>query len=159
NIKNCELGAGKRKFEQGRQEALEKEQELLERLKSLPDGEQKTGETKRMISLIRNFSGYREYPKYGIVSRYFVYKQGLLKEAEQLVQAGVIPEKEDIYYLIFAELREVVRTHELDDSIIRQQKEAYQLYEKLTPPRVMTSDGEIITGAYKRENLPAGAIA
>lgn len=159
NIKNFEPGAGKRKVEQGRQEALKKEQELLERLKSLPDGEQKAGETKRMIGLIRNFSGYREYPKYGIVSRYFVYKQALLKEAEQLVRAGVIPEKEDIYYLSFEELREVVRTHQLDDPIIRQRKEAYQICEKLTPPRVMTSDGEIITGAYKRENLPAGAIA
>lgn len=29
---------------------------------------------------------------------------------------------------------------------------------KLTPPRVMTSDGEIIIGKYKRENIPAGAI-
>jgi len=159
NVKNFEPGAGKRKFEEGRQEALKKEQELLDRLKSLPDGEQRAGETKRMISLIRNFSGYREYPKYSIVSRYFVYKQALLKEAEKLVEAGVIAEKEDIYYLSFEELREVARTHQLDDAIIRQRKEAHQLYGKLTPPRVMTSDGEIITGAYKRENLPAGAIA
>jgi rifampicin phosphotransferase len=78
NVKKFEPGAGKRKFEQGRREALKKEQELLERLKSLPDGEQKAGETKRMIGLIRNFSGYREYPKYGIVSRYFVYKQAIV---------------------------------------------------------------------------------
>jgi len=28
-----------------------------------------------MNSLVRNFSGNREYPKYAIVSRYFVYKQ------------------------------------------------------------------------------------
>jgi phosphoenolpyruvate synthase/pyruvate phosphate dikinase len=158
NIKNFEPGAAKRKFEQGRQEALKKEQELLERLKSLPDGEEKAEETRRMIGLIRNFSGYREYPKYGLVSRYFVYKQALLKEAERLVQAGVIPEKEDIYFLSFEELREAVRTHQLDCRIIRERKEAFQLYEKVSPPRVMTSDGEIITGAYKRENLPAGAI-
>ncbi|WP_026736203.1 hypothetical protein [Fischerella sp. PCC 9605] len=32
------------------------------------------------------------------------------------------------------------------------------IYEKLTPPRVITSDGEIIAGEYKRENLPAGSI-
>ena len=87
NIKNFEPNASNRKFEQGRQEALKKEQELLDRLKQLPDGEQKAKETKRMIDLIRNFIGYREYPKYGMVSRYFVYKQALLKEAEQLVQA------------------------------------------------------------------------
>lgn len=158
HIKNFEPNAGKRKFEQGRRVALEKEQELIDRLKQLPDGEQKAKETKRMIDLIRNFIGYREYPKYGIVSRYFVYKQALLKEAEQLVQAGVIHEKEDIYYLTFEELHEAARTQKIDDQIISKRKDEYKLYEKLTPPRVITSDGEIITGAYKRENLPANAI-
>src|SRR4030095_11548685 len=49
HIKNFEPGAGNRKFEQGRQEALKKEHELLDRLKRLPDGEQKAKETKRMI--------------------------------------------------------------------------------------------------------------
>jgi rifampicin phosphotransferase len=159
NIKNFEPNAGKRKFEQGRADALKKEQELLERLKQLPDGEQKAKETKRMIDLIRNFSGYREYPKYGMISRYFVYKQALLKEAVGLVQAGVIHEKEDIYYLTFEELREVVRTNKIDHRIISKRKDEYKLYEKLTPPRVITSDGEIIAGRYKRENIPAEAIA
>lgn len=158
NIKNFEPNASNRKFEQGLHEALQKEQELLDRLKQLPDGEQKAKETKRMIDLIRNFIGYREYPKYGMISRYFVYKQALLKEAEQLVQTGVIHEKEDIYYLTFEELHEVVRTNKLDDQIIRKRKDDYKLYERLTPPRVITSDGEIIVGEYKRENLPANAI-
>jgi pyruvate,water dikinase len=158
NIKNLEPNAGNRKFEQGRQEALKKEEELSDRLRQLPDGEQKAQETKRMISLLRNFIGYREYPKYGIVNRYFVYKQALLKEAEQLVQANVIHEKEDIYYLTFEELREVVRTNKLDYQIISKRKDEYKLYEKLTPPRVITSDGEIIAGEYKRENLPTEAI-
>ncbi|WP_350253801.1 phosphoenolpyruvate synthase [Bacillus halotolerans] len=158
NIKNFEPNASHRKFEQGRQEALKKEQELLDRLKQLPDGEQKAKETKRMIDIIRNFIGYREYPKYGMVHRYFVYKQALLKEAEQLVKVGVIHEKEDIYYLTFEELHEVVRTNKLDYQIISKRKDEYTLYEKLSPPRVITSDGEIMTGEYKRENLPAGAI-
>ncbi|PHM07648.1 phosphoenolpyruvate synthase [Nostoc sp. 'Peltigera malacea cyanobiont' DB3992] len=158
NIKNFEPGESERKFEQGQRSALKKEQELLERLKQLPDGEQKAEETKRMINLIRNFIGYREYPKYGIVNRYFVYKKALLKEAEQLVQAGVIHEKEDIYYLTFEELREVIATNKLDYQIISKRKDEYKLFEKLTPPRVITSDGEIITGEYKRENLPAEAI-
>ncbi|MGD2434101.1 phosphoenolpyruvate synthase [Bacillus velezensis] len=159
NLKNFEPNASQRKFEQGRQEALKKEQELLDRLKQLPDGEQKAKETKRMIRIIRNFSGFREYPKYGMISRYFVYKQALLKEAEQLAEAGVIHEKEDIYYLTFEELQEVVRTHKLDYQIISTRKGEYKVYEKLSPPRVITSDGEIVTGEYKRENLPAGAIA
>jgi pyruvate,water dikinase len=158
NIRNFEPNAGERKFEQGRQEAFKKEQELLKRLKLLPGGEQKAKEAKRVIDLIRNFIGYREYPKYGIVNRYALYKKALLKEAEQLVQANVIHEKEDIYYLTFEELREVVRTNELDCQIISKRKDEHKLFEILTPPRIITSDGEIIAGQYKREHLPAEAL-
>ncbi|MTK63674.1 MAG: phosphoenolpyruvate synthase [Methanobacterium sp.] len=159
NIRNFEPKESKRKFDQGLQEALKKEQDLLDRLKQLPDGKQKSKETKGMIDLIRNFIGYREYPKYGMVSRYFVYKKALMNEAEKLVQEGVIHAKEDIYYLTFEELREVVRTNKLGYQIVSIRKEEHKLYEKLTPPRVITSDGETLSGEYKRENLPAGAIA
>ncbi len=75
NIKNFAPGAAERRFEQGRQEAWKKEQELLERLRALPDGERKAEEAKRMIDRVRTFTGYREYPKYGMVSRCFVRRK------------------------------------------------------------------------------------
>ena len=159
NIKNFEPGAGERRFEQGRREAQEKEQELLERLRTLPDGERKADETKRMIDRVRTFIGYREYPKYFIVSRYFAYKQALLEEAERLVQAHVLREREDIFYLTFQELHDVVRANRVDDQLISQRKDAFRSYQALTPPRVLTSDGEIFAGAYRRDDVPAGALA
>ena len=159
NIKNFERGAGKRRFEQGRQEALEKENELVERLMQLPDGDRKANETRQMINVVRTFAGYREYPKYNIISHYFVCKQALMNEAAQLVQAGIIQAIEDIYYLTFEEFREVVRTKTADYQLINKRKYEHTLNEKLTPPRVITSDGEIITGKYKQENLPLKAIA
>jgi phosphoenolpyruvate synthase/pyruvate phosphate dikinase len=158
NIKNFEPGAGKRRFEQGRQEAWEKEQELLERLRALSHGERRAEEAKPMIDRVRTFIGYREYPKYGMVSRYFVYKQALLEEAERLVQAHVLHEKEDIFYLRFQELHDVVRTNQVADQLIHERKDAFKSYEALTPPRVLTSDGEGIAGAYRRDDLPAGAL-
>ena len=158
NIKNFEPGAGERRFEQGRREAWKKEQELLERLRALPDGERKAEETKGMIDRVRTFIGYREYPKYTMVSRYFVYKQALLEEAGRLVRAHVLCEKEDIFYLTFQELHDVVRTNQVDDQLIRQRKDAFRSHLALTPPRVLTSDGEVIAGAYRRDDLPAGAL-
>ena len=68
-----------------------------------------------MIDRVRTFIGYREYPKYGMVSRYFLYKQALLDEAERLVQADVLRSEEDIFFLTFQELHEVVRTNQVDD--------------------------------------------
>jgi len=158
NIKNFEPGAGKRRFEQGRQEARTKEQELLERLRALPDGEQKAEETKRMIDRVRTFIGYREYPKYGMVSRYFVYKQALLEEAVRLVLSHVLRAKEDIFYLTLQELHDVVRTNDADDQLIAQRKDAFRWYQALTPPRVLTSDGEVIAGAYRRDDVPTEAL-
>ena len=158
NVKLFEPGAGTRRFEQGRQQAAQKEQEVLERLRALPDGEQKADEAKRMIDRVRTFIGYREYPKYAIVSRYFVYKQALLEEAERLVHAHALAEEEDIFYLTFQELHEVARTNQVDDQLLRRRRDAFRSYEALTPPRVLTSDGEAVAGAYRRDDVPAGAL-
>jgi rifampicin phosphotransferase len=158
HIENFEPGAAERRFEEGRQEARKKEEELLERLRVLPDGEQKADETRRMIDRVRTFAGYREYPKYRMVSRYFIYKQALLEEAERLVQAHVLREKKDIFYLTFEELQEVVRTNHVDDNLIRERKDEFKSYQALTPPRVLTSDGEVVSGSYQRDDLPDGAL-
>ena len=111
-----------------------------------------------MIDRVRTFIGYREYPKYGMVSRYFVYKQALMEEAERLVQARVLREKEDVFYLTFAELHDVVRTSWVDDELIGRRKDAFRSYQALTPPRVLTSDGEVVAGAYRRLDAPAGTL-
>jgi pyruvate,water dikinase len=111
-----------------------------------------------MIDRVRTFTGYREYPKYGMVRRYFLYRQALLKEAERLVQAHVLREKEDIFYLTFPELHDVARTNHVDDQLIRRRKDAFRWYQALTPPRVLTSDGEVVAGAYRRDDVPAGAL-
>jgi rifampicin phosphotransferase len=158
NIKNFEPGAGERRFEQGRQNAWKKEQELLTRLRALPDGEGMAAEARRLIDRIRTFAGYREYPKYYMISRYFVYKQALLNEAGRLVQARVLREREDIFYLRLQELHDVVRTNQADDQLIRQRKDAFRSYQVLTPPRVLTSDGEAVAGTYRRVDVPAGAL-
>ena len=159
NVRNFEPGAHKRLFEQGRQQAREKEQQLLGRLRAEPDGEQKAAETKRMIDRVRTFSGYREYPKYHMVSRYFIYKQALMEEVGRLVEAGVLADREDIFYLTFAELAEAESAKRVDDRLLRERKEAFESYRALTPPRVLTSDGEVITATYRHEDLPPGALA
>jgi pyruvate,water dikinase len=158
NVENFEPGASVRRFDQGRQEARAKEHELQERLRRLPDGERKAEETKAMIDRLRTFIGYREHPKYGMVSRYFVYKQALLGEAARLVRAGVLREPEDSFFLTFQELHDVVRTNQVDPELIRRREDEFPSYQALTPPRVLTSDGEVITGRYRRDDVPAGAL-
>ncbi|MET9211448.1 MULTISPECIES: rifamycin-inactivating phosphotransferase [unclassified Nocardia] len=158
NIKNFGPGAGKQRFDDGLRDAEQAKHRLLDRVRALPDGAAKATETAAMIDRLRTYSGYREYPKYGMVSRYFVYKQALLREADRLVRDGVLRDPEDIYYLRFDELGEVVRTQQADAELIDERKDAFRSYRTLTPPRVLTSDGEALTGAYRRADLPPGAL-
>lgn len=158
NVDNFEPGAGRRLFEQGQHGAAQAERDLLDRVRALPDGEEKAAETKRMIDRLRTFIGYREYPKFGMVCRYFVYKQAILAEADRLVRDGVLADREDAFHLRFQELHEVVRTGRADADLIRRRREDQAVFRTLTPPRVLTSDGEAVAGAYRRDDLPTGAL-
>ncbi|MFG2340454.1 rifamycin-inactivating phosphotransferase [Streptomyces yangpuensis] len=159
NVRNFEPGAAERRFELGRQRARQKEQDVLARLRAQADGDRKADETKRMIDRVRTFIGYREYPKYDIVSRYSLYKQALMGEAERLVRAGVLTEREDVFHLTFQEFHDVVRSNRtFDPQLVRQREEAFRAHHALTPPRVLTSDGEALTGTYRRDDVPPGAL-
>ena len=46
----------------------------------------------------------------------------------------------------------------MDEPLIRERKEAFQSYQALTPPRVLTSDGEAVVGRYRRDDVPVGAL-
>ncbi|MFC8042891.1 rifamycin-inactivating phosphotransferase [Nocardia sp. NPDC057353] len=158
NVAAFEPGAAARQFADGLREAEQAKQRILRELRALPDGAAKAAATERMIDRVRAFSGYREYPKYGMVCRYSVYRQALRREAERLVAAGVLHAADDIHYLRFDELREVAATHRADPELIAARRAAFRAHEALTPPRVLTSDGEVVTGAYRRTDLPADAL-
>lgn len=157
-IKTAAPGEGRAIAAQRRADARAATQAIVERLRALPDGAARAADTERMIALVHAFMGYREYPKYHLVARLFVYKQALLREADALVRAHVIDRRDDIYYLAFQELHEAVRAQHVDRALVAARRAEHRTFEKLAPPRVITSDGELVTGAYKRSDLPAGAL-
>ncbi|MGI2328939.1 phosphoenolpyruvate synthase [Planococcus sp. YIM B11945] len=159
NIHNFRPGARLEKLEKGRKEAKQKERDLLKQLEQLPQGKKKAKKTQKQISLLRNFIGYREYPKFAFIQRFFFYKKALMKEAAILEQKHVLEKKEDVFYLSFDEFRKAVRTGRVNAATIQKRKVEYAYYEKLAPPRVMTSEGEVFSGQFIVENLPDGALA
>ena len=159
NVRNFEARAAELRFAQGLEAARKKEASLLTRLLALPDGDRKAQETNSMIDRLRTFAGYREYPKYFLVERYFAYKRALLREAVRLVASNVLHDSEDVFFLTFQDLHDAVCTNMVDYDLIRARSDAFETYRRLAPPRVLTSDGEMLNGAYRRDDLPAGALA
>lgn len=152
NVDHAAAGEARRRFDRGRQEARDKERDVLGRLRRLPDGESKAAQTARVIAVLRTSLGFREYPKFGIVSRYAEYRDALFAAARRLVAA------DDVVHLQFDELEAAVRTGHVDSTLIDRRRREFAAAQVSSPPRVLTSEGEAITGSYRRTGVPAGAL-
>ncbi|WP_228489093.1 PEP-utilizing enzyme [Raineyella fluvialis] len=86
-------------------------------------------------------------------------KQALLTEAHDLVEKGVLARPDDAYFLTFEEFRAAVRTSQVDRDLIARRRAEVDAWSRLTPPRVITSDGEVPPATYGTGGGPAGALA
>ena len=143
---------------------LAESQAVIDELKAAGEkkwGERKTAKLLRQISVYRNYIALRDHPKYYWIRRYWLYKQALGRIAANLVASRLLTQPDDIDYLSIEELQNVLdgeNDRYLRDKI-RQRRIDYEHYAILTPPRVMFSDGEVVTGHYADKDLPAGALA
>jgi pyruvate,water dikinase len=158
-IRNLQPNARAARVERSRREAGKMKNDLVDRFERLPGGRRKVRKTLKMISRLQNFSGYREYPKYLMMRHYWILKQAMLTEASKLAERGVIQRPDDVYYLSFEEFREAIRTGQVDPDLVAQRSDEFEAWARLTPPRVITSDGEVLDGAYEDDRVPAGALA
>jgi pyruvate,water dikinase len=152
-------GEARRRFEAGRARALAAERDVLRRLRACPGGADKAAQTKDAIDRLRAFIGYREYPKYGWMCRFDLYRQALLREAARLARSHILDRPDDIFFLRFDELRDVVRSGRADRALVAARRAAFAVHERLVPPRVLTSDGEGLFGTLEPPGLPADALA
>ena len=81
-----------------------------------------------------------------------------MREVDKLVDAGILKESKDAFYLSIDELLDVVKSGDVNQSMIAERKEAYRSYETLPPPRIIFSDGEVPLVSYSTD-IPSGALA
>lgn len=158
NLDRFAPGEATRRFDAGLVRARAAERDVLLRLATLDDGSAKVEAARAAIDRMRAFIGYREYPKYAWVCRLDVYRRALLEEAERLVERSVIERADDIFYLRFDELGDMIAAQVADWGLIAERRAEFAVYEHLTPPRVLTSDGEALFGSFGREVEGTGVI-
>jgi pyruvate,water dikinase len=160
HIKSNAPGEHRNRFRQGRKDAQEAVQKLLERIINTPAGSLKARLMSRLFSIYRNSTGLREFPKYTIIRFFDIYRQAILAEARTLHQRGVLEREEDVFYLYLDELVALLENRFSEDPmrLIESRKRACEQYQKMTPPRVMTSEGEVITGVRSDVEAPKGAL-
>ncbi|MCB9780810.1 MAG: phosphoenolpyruvate synthase [Alphaproteobacteria bacterium] len=158
HVQHLPTGEATRRRDEGAREAADKAADVLGRLQALPQGADKVDRTRRAIARLRTYMGYREYPKFGMIQRYGLYKQVLLGQARRLVQAGVLADETDAFFLSFDELRAVVRTGRVQAGLVAARRLDHARNERLRPPRVLTSEGECLDGGWPDGAARAGEL-
>jgi pyruvate,water dikinase len=139
-------GEHRRKFAEGQRQAQAATTRILTRVQHTPLGILKAVLLRRLIRVYRSTMSLREHDKYMTVRLFDLYRSVLSAEAERLRAAGTLSHSEDIYFLTLPEVTALADGAILGDlqERIAKRKAEYQHHQKLTPPRVMTSEGEII---------------
>lgn len=157
HMQSVKPGEHRRRFAEGEREALEAAGRILDRV-----GRRgfRARRVQRLMTVYREMGGLREHPKYLITAILDECRKAILAEAEQLVERGVLKEREDAFFLTLDELIQLVKG-EFDrdvSALIGERKAQYEWHQTLKPPKVMTSEGEIVTGSFRRGEFPEGAL-
>ncbi|WP_427340816.1 phosphoenolpyruvate synthase [Caloranaerobacter sp. DY30410] len=160
HIRSVAPGEHREKFRQGEREAEQAAKEILSRIGKTRGGYFKKKLMSRLITVYRNEMGMREHPKYIIVQHFDIYKQAILDEGRALVDKGILEHEQDVFYLSLEELLALEENRFSGNirELVQSRRKKYKQYQKLTPPRVMTSEGEVITGRRRDIEAPEGAL-
>jgi len=160
HMRTLEPGEHRLKFEQGAREAEAAGLELLDKLRRQPFGWLKVRLMRRLLRGFRGLMGLREHPKYGLIRRFGRIRLILQEEGRKLAEAGVLGAADDVFYLTLEELKRLLQEGRTDGlaSMLEARKREYDRFRSLTPPRLMTSEGELLTGRRRRQEAPEGAL-
>ncbi|MFQ5408011.1 MAG: phosphoenolpyruvate synthase [Anaerolineales bacterium] len=159
NLQHTEPGAHRAHHRQ----LLEAGQAAAERLVNVvrvgPLGALRAALVRRMVRVVRNLMAVREHPKFMLVRGMDIARQAILEAADMLAAQGRLAATDDVWFLTLPELIGLFeRPGEDAREVVAARREEFARFHHLTPPRVITSDGEILTVAYTRADLPAGAL-
>ena len=114
---------------------------------------------KRLYHVLIGAGGMREHHKFVMVRLLWVFKVILKENVAELVTNGKLAAPDDIWFLTWPDLLSIWddRERSWHDVVAQRQAEMARNL-KLTPPVVITSDGETPVVQYRVEDAPAGAL-
>ncbi|MFT5194419.1 MAG: phosphoenolpyruvate synthase/pyruvate phosphate dikinase [Candidatus Promineifilaceae bacterium] len=114
---------------------------------------------RRLMRVSRNLTPIREHHKFMVIQLFSMFKQVFLDAGRQLAEEGALSRVEDVWFLNLTELLEAIDQPDRDWlALVNERQEAFERYQDMTPPRVITSEGEIPVAKLDGGNAPEGAL-
>ncbi|MHB8133091.1 MAG: phosphoenolpyruvate synthase [Anaerolineaceae bacterium] len=143
-----------------REESQNAQEEILQSLRSTWPDRIKIPLIRRLLKVFSITAPLREHPKYMIICFMNEIRQELVVLAQQMVQNQELDSTEDIWFIRLNELHTHFQTQPLAlKQIVKERRMVYHHFDRLKPPRVITSDGEIPSIQLSDVNFPPNALA
>ncbi|HSH00989.1 MAG TPA: phosphoenolpyruvate synthase [Anaerolineae bacterium] len=114
---------------------------------------------RRLIHNSHHLAPLREHHKFYIVQMLALIKPVFLALGQQLVTHHRLQQSDDIWFLTLPEILATRQNPHQDlQTIVAQRRLDFDRYHHLTPPRVITNEGEIPTPKLDNKNAPEGAL-
>jgi phosphoenolpyruvate synthase/pyruvate phosphate dikinase len=157
HMQSVKPGEHRERFATGESQAADAVLRVLNHVKENPF---KLKLATRLLAVFRYMGGLREHHKYLMSMILDECKQAIMTEADELVKKGRLVQAEDAYFLKLEELIQIEQGDFRDNAaqLIAKRKEQYQWHQQLKPPRVMTSEGEIVIVPPDKRNVPEGVL-
>ena len=114
---------------------------------------------RRMTYVIRELFPLREHHKFLLIRLLDITKPVIENAGRQMLADGKVEYEDDIWFYSLPELREGFENGDwITKSEISQRKQDFEHFQKMTPPRVITGEGETLTASYDSDGAPEGAL-
>ncbi len=114
---------------------------------------------RRLVRVARHNLAIREHPKFLLIRLLDLLRQVARACAAILLQQRRIEREDDVHFLSAEELLAALRGNPLPlKELVASRRAEHQRFQKLSPPRVLTSEGECVTGRHAHDGLPPGAL-
>lgn len=114
---------------------------------------------RRFIRVSRDFMPLREHHKFLMIQVAGEVKTLLLEIARDLERRKILARSADLWFLTVPEVRDALHGRVLDlRDLVAERRAAFDIHARKTPPRVVTSDGEIPRPTLSAEGAPEGAL-
>ncbi|WP_410767006.1 PEP/pyruvate-binding domain-containing protein [Haloferax sp. DFSO60] len=110
-------------------------------------GPLKAALVRRLIRTYRGGISLREYPKHGVAYVFTAVHEVLATAGEELAASGCLDTPEDVWYLRRGELVAMLETGSNLSVDIDARRQTHTQHASMTPPPLLTSEGETPTGA------------
>jgi rifampicin phosphotransferase len=97
----------------------------------------------RLAKVHRELMAVREHPKFLVIRVFDMVRTEVLAAGCTLVEAERLEAPEEVWYLQLPELVQALEDPDLDlPALVRERRAEHARHQELSPPRVLTSDGE-----------------